>query len=279
VTTPISTNWSQTTINGEPYLVMPAILRVPLNWDPSSNVFVAIAPPGVANASFPALADGPPGAAAAIDTAISLTALEYTDATPDSASFTQTAPQLWHLNLALHKGATGADGTTTLELSAYGTPVATQMLVVDPTATTLVYQYQKVGSRWIPATISPCPGGITNFTLATVSIPAQNFDWRPRPHGYSVITGTGPNQQTDLVCRLNNETAGNIVGRATSVAGQYPPPQTIVAGPPAGSADTYDRVPAGSSATVYLRTERQSGTDYYTTSAATTQFDVEVLPI
>jgi hypothetical protein len=279
VTTPISTNWSQTTINGEPYLVMPAVLRVPLNWDPSSAVFVAVAPPGVANSSFPALADGPPGAAATIDTAISLTALEYTDATPDSASFTQTAPQLWHLNLALHKGAPGADGTTTIDLSAYGTPVATQMLVVDPTATTLVYAYPKVGSRWIPSVITPCPGGIVNFTKAVVSIPAQNFDWRPRPKGYSVITGTGPNMQTDLVVRMNNETAGNIVGRATQPAGQYPATHVISPGPPAGSADTYDKVPAGSSATFYFRTERQSGTDYYTTSASTTQVDVEVLPI
>jgi hypothetical protein len=279
VTTPISTNWSQTTINGEPYLVMPAILRVPLNWDPSSNVFVAVAPPGVANASFPALADGPPGVTPTLALPINRTILEYTDPTPDSAAFVETSPGVYQLNDTLHKGPPGADGTTTIDLSAYGTPIATQLLVVDPTATTLVYQYQKVGSRWIPATINPCPGGLVNFTMATVSVPAQNFDWRPRPRGYSVITGTGPNMQTDVVVRWNNETAGNIVGRATSVAGQYPPPQTIVAGPPAGSADTYDRVPAGQAATFYFRTERQSGTDYYTTTAAQSQYDVEVLPI
>jgi hypothetical protein len=271
--------WTEVTIDGTDYFEMPSVLRVPVNWDPSSNVFVAVAAPGTGIAGFPAVVKGDTGDTPTIQLPVVRTMLEYADPTPDSAAYVETSPGVYQLHDTLHKGAPGADGTTTIDLTAYGTAIATQMLVVDPTATTLVYQYQKVGSRWIPATVTPCPGGIVNFTKAVVSIPAQNFDWRPRPRGFTVITGTGPNMQTDVVVRLNNETAGNIVGRATQPAGQYPATHVISAGPPAGSADSYDRVPAGSSATLYFRTERQSGTDYYATSVSTTQFDVEVLPI
>jgi hypothetical protein len=40
------TNWNTTTIDGKQYLVIDmAKLRVPLDWDPSSNVFLAVAAP------------------------------------------------------------------------------------------------------------------------------------------------------------------------------------------------------------------------------------------
>jgi len=269
--------WTLTTISGTDYYQMPAVLRVPVNWDPSSNVFVAVAAPG-STAGFPAAIQGPAGPGATIN-AVSLTALAYNDPTPAAATLSTVSTGVYNIAFTLHEGAPGAAGTTTVSLTAYGTPVAGDLLIVDPTATTLVYQPQKIAERFFPATINAAPGGVVNYTLSTVSIPARPFDYRVRPRGYSVITGTGPNMQTDLIVRLNDSNAGNIVGRATSLAGQYPPPQTLVPGPPAGSADTYDRVYAGNAATVYLRTERQSGTDYYTTSASTTLFSVETMPI
>jgi hypothetical protein len=272
-----SPGWTETTISGVDYYQMPAVLRVPVNFDPSSNVFVAVAAPG-ASANFPAAVQGPPGPIQTITT-VTLTALAYNDPTAASATLTPLSSTTAQLALKLHEGAPGANGTTTLQMSTYGTPLGGDVLVVDPTATTFVYQPQKIPARYQPATIQAVPGGVTNFTLATVSVPALPYDWRPRCHGYCIITGTGPNQQTDLLVRLNDQNAGNIVARATSLAGQTPAPHVLSPGTVPGAADTFDRILAGNAATLYFRTERQSGTDYYTTSAATSQFDVETLPI
>jgi len=93
------------------------------------------------------------------------------------------------------------------------------------------------------------------------------------------VTGTGTDVQVDLVARLDNATSGNIIGRGISRAGQYPPPIILTPGPPAGSVDGYDKVLAGNAATIYLRAERQTGTDTFTTSASTTLFSVEVNPV
>jgi hypothetical protein len=87
----------------------------------------------------------------------------------------------------------------------------------------------------------------------------------------------------DLIARLSNTnsdggvTTGNIVGRSFGT-GIYPANQILVSGPPAGSASTYDHVPAGQIASVFFNVERQSGPNYCTTSATTTSFCVKVRP-
>jgi hypothetical protein len=278
------TNWNTTQINGVDYLVIDAAsFRIPLDWDPSSNMFIAVAAPNGAVGNFPALVQGDPGVTPTIDTVIDFTALEYNDPTADSASWIQESTNTYQLVLNLHKGAPGAAGGTTLmsasDLVATGA-VAGQMMIVNPSVNGFVLHNQLVGDRFVPATILSASSGNPAFTLATVTIAAQLFDWRPHVEGYCIFTGTGSDLQVDLVARLGVETSGSDVGRGTQPAGQYPAAHVLTAGPPPGVADSYDRVAAGvGPTTIYLRGERQSGGSTFTTSAATTRFSVEVRPV
>ena len=280
-----ATNWNVTTINGVQYLVIStAEFMVPLDWDPSSNMFIAVAAPNGGLGNFPALVQGAPGTAATLDNTINFTALAYSDPTPDSASFTTLGTGYYQLNLALHVGAPGASGTTSLiyptqASDLVGTAAAGQIIVVNPTANGFVFAPQLCGDRFTPTTIANTPSGNPTYTLCSVGVPAQLFDWRPQVSGYCVVTGTDATPQVDLIARLNNATGGNEVGRATQAAAINPPTHVLSTGPPPGSADTYDRVYAGNAATIYLRAERQSGSGTFTTASATTRFSVTVNPI
>jgi hypothetical protein len=76
------TNWNVTTIDGQQFLVIDvAKIRVPLDWDPSSNVFIAVAAPTGGVLNYPVLAKGDPGVTPDIDTVINYTALSWDDPT------------------------------------------------------------------------------------------------------------------------------------------------------------------------------------------------------
>src|SRR5438309_10487140 len=113
---PVTANWNVTTINGVPMLVIDlAQFRIPLDWDPSSNMFLAVAAPNAAvqqaigTGAFPALLQGKDGPPPGLSTIINFTPLAYDDATPDSASWTELSTNLYQLNLALHRGPPGQD--------------------------------------------------------------------------------------------------------------------------------------------------------------------------
>ena len=285
-----TTTWNTTTINGKEYLVIDtAKFRIPLDWDPSSNMFFAVAAPDGGLGSFPALVKGDKGDAPTISGVI-LTSMNWDDPTPASATFTSTGPGVYTLNLALHEGEPGADGTATLDPTAFGTPVSKKLLVVNPAANGFIYQTQKVGDRYYPTTINSVPSGNAAYTLCAVGVPAQDFDWRARCFGSVQVTGTGANVSVDLVARLNVEASGNVIARAFDTPGNaliltnftHPPhvliPAVTTTDTTAGGAN-YDKVNTGAPATIFMRTERQSGTDSYTTSGTRTTFSVEVHPI
>lgn len=237
-------------------------------------------------ANIPAIERGEPGLPAAIDETINFTELDHDDPTPGGASWDPLAPPdpetgtpgLWRLNLALHRGAPGADGSVELDPEDFSvSPVAGQVLAVNAGADGFELVSPRVGGRYIPASVNNTTTGNVNSTLAVVSVPAQPFDWRPRCHGYTVVTGEGSDVRVDFLARLNDENGGNIVARCTGVAATER--LTLVPGPPAGSADGFDKVSAGSPAVIYFRCERQSGSLTYTTSSSTTLVSVEVLPI
>lgn len=251
---------------------------VPVDWVPGSKMFIAVAA-ATGQGNFPAAVKGEQGDTPTLDTIVNLTALDYDDPDPDGASFTETSPGTYQLNLTLHKGPQGADGDTVLDPTDFGTPVYKKILVVNAAADDFEYQSQKVGDRYVPATISNTPSGNPAYTLCPVGIPAQDFDWRPHVEGQTIVTGSGSNVRVDVIARLNDATSGNIVGRGFGVSGAGPATVALSSGPPPGSADSYDKVSAGAAATVYLRAERQSGTDTFTTSGSTTTFSVEVRPV
>ena len=257
--------------------------RVLIPIDPSTGVAqMMLRPQGGMGVGIPAIATGDPGDTPVISDVINLTELDYDDITAASASFTEISPNTYQLNLSLHKGAPGDAGSNATVLDAddvSGTPTYKDILTVNSTADGVEFTTQKVGDRYIPATISSVAAGNPTATLCTVTVPAQDFDWRPRVHGHCLVTGTGADVQVDLVARLDNAASGNVIGRGISRAGQTPPPIILTPGPPAGSVDGYDKVLAGNAATIYLRAERQTGTDTFTTSASTTLFSVEVNPV
>ncbi len=264
-----------------------AKLRIPLDFDPSSTVFLAVAAPDGALFNFPALVAGDPGATPAIDNTILFTALEPGDATADYASFNEIAPDVYQLSLGLHKGLQGADGVMILDPTDYGTPVAGRTLVLNDTLDAFVYQAIKCGDRYRPASFAAAPSGNSAYTLATIPIGAMPWDWRPSAEGQCIITPTGADFQGDYLVRMstagvvNGETAGPIIARGFGPIGANTAGLATVlsSAMAAGSSSTADKVLAGNTATLYVRVERQSGAQTFTTLAATTLCEARVNPI
>ena len=116
-----TTTWNTTTIGGKEYLVIDTEqFRVPLDWDASSNMFIAVASPTGGLGSFPALVKGDTGDPPTLDS-IDFTALEADDPTPDSATWDEISPGVYKLVLILHKGPQGIPGDTILTPSDFGT--------------------------------------------------------------------------------------------------------------------------------------------------------------
>lgn len=276
--------WNITTIDGAQYLVVDvAKFRIPLDWDPSSNMFFAVSYPDGGIGNFTALAKGDTGDVPTLNLPITLTELDPADTTPASASFTEVSPDTYTMSLALHKGAKGDNGDTVLLPSDYGTSGAYQagdFLVVNSALSAFSFTPQRVGDRYVPATINATPSGNAAYELCTVSIPPQRFAYRPWVEGFCEITGTSADVKVDLVARLGpSATGGNIIGRATQRAGQYPATHILSSGPPAGSVPAYDLVAANTSMVIYFRAERASGSGTFTTSPTTTGFSVRVMPV
>lgn len=277
------TNWTTTTIDGKEYLVIDtAKFRIPLDWDPNSSMFLAVAAPDGGLGSFPGLVQGDPGPAPIIDPAINFTVLPDGDPTPDSASWTQISANTYKLNLALHEGQKGDAASFNLvdadDLA--GTPTAGHIIVVNGTGSGYEYAAQKVGDEYWPALINNTPTGNSAYTLCQVSVPPQPFAWRPQVSGWCVITGTGSDVQVDLVVRLDDQGAGKILGRGRGKIGENDDgaPTVLSSGPPAGSQADYNKIAAGAAATIFLRAERQSGSMTFSTIGAATAFSVRVCP-
>ena len=97
------------------------------------------------------------------------------------------------LNLAVHEGPPGADGTTTLTTGS----VSGCRLQENPSgqlaaANGFEYTSQKVGGRHYPATINNTANGNSNSTLAVVSIAAgtYDFDYRVEVEAQTIVTPT-----------------------------------------------------------------------------------------
>lgn len=274
------TNWNKTVIDGKNFLVIDvAKLRIPLDWDPSSNVFLAVAAPTGGVLDYPVLAQGDPGVTPDIDTSITFTPLTHDDPTPAFASFTKTSPNVYKMQLGLHEGTPGANGDTVLDPSDFDDPVPGKMIVLNSDATSFVLQTQKVGGRHYPASINSTPSGNAGYTLAVVNVGPYDYPVTVEPHGGAIVVGTSSDVRVDLYARLNGETAGNIIGRALGQTGINPAPHNLHPRLPAGASSTYDVVTAGATVTVHLRAERVTGTGTFTTAAVDTDFWVKANPV
>lgn len=261
-------------------------IRIPV--DPETGAaMILLRPQGGIGVGIPPVAQGTPGKHATISTAINFTALEAGDVTADSASWTlitpptDSTPGEWKLNLALHKGGKGDDGNTVWDPTDLSdTPVAGQIPAVTSGLTGFELVAQRIPEVFYPGTINNTPSGNPNYTLAQISIPARPYARRVRAGGFTVVTGEAADVRVNLLARLNGESGGNIIGRCVGIAQTERLPMDPGKPIESGTAsDSYSQIAANASATVYIRCERQAGTSTYTTSASSSQFWAEVLPL
>lgn len=272
------------------YFIWTGDVKVAKQFDPTTKSAILLLGPEGGIAEIPSLVKGDPGTPATLDSTINFVSLAYDDPTSESASFSvltpgsETVSPVYRLNLSLRQGSPGASGASAVLTASDVTGTATDGYYLAKTTVDSVgkatWVAPKVGGQYWPATISNTSGTDgQNRTLASVSIPAQPFDWRPRVFGQCIISGTA-NTRVDLIARVSDAISGDIVGRAYGLTGVAPPPAILVTGSPTGSASTVGRVTAGAATTVFLRAEQQAATtDSYTTAAVSTSFLVEVAPI
>jgi hypothetical protein len=280
---------SSWTTDDNNYYIWNGEVRIPKTFDPASKAAVIMLGPPGGVAQIPALVKGDPGKHAEIDSTIVLNALAYDDPTADSATWTTITPgddttsPVYRLTLNLHKGAPGSSGTSTVLTASDVTGTATDgyLLSKKVGSAQATWIAPKVGGQYWPATINNTADTDGSArTLCSVSIsPAPAFDYRLRVHAQSVITSSGTSSRVDLIARVGNATSGDIVGRGFGLAGSSDR-VILVSGVAAGSASTVGKISAGTATTVYLRAEQQASTNQtFTTSASTTTFMVEVVPI
>lgn len=235
-----------------------------------------------------AVVKGDPGEPFRLYPGVTVTELAHDDPTPASASWTEITPPTggdpgeYAFNIAVHGGQPGADGDTVLDPGDFDSPLPFQVIRVDAEAENFELAdipYSEVA--W-PASIENTASGNPQKTLAVVSFAARPWARAIEVQGYTVVTGEGPDVRVDLIARLGtgnpaHETGGNIIARCPGIAQverlQFAP------GPAAGAADSAFIVPAGTAPIIYVRTERQSGSLTYTTSASTSRVLVKATPV
>lgn len=273
------------------YYIWTGNVRIPKTYDPTTKSAIILLGPEGGIAQIPALVKGDPGQPATIDSTISFTALAYDDPTSDSASFslltpaTASTPPVYRLSLALHKGAPGATGSSAVLSASDLTGTAVDGYFLTKTTVggvgKVIWSSPKIGGQFWPTSIgntSASDGQARSLCSVQIS-PAPAFDYRVRVHGQCLIAGTA-NTRVDLIARLNDPVAGDIVGRGYGFAGATADRINLVSGVAPGSAATVGKVAAGSTSTVFLRAEQQASTsDTYTTAGSTTSFMVEVVPV
>lgn len=278
------TNWNTAIIDGSNYLVIDmAKLRVPLDWDPSGNVFLAVAAPdgidGDALFNHPGLVKGDDGDPPIISTDVGLTVLEYNDPTPDSAQWTQLAPNTYKYVTTQRKGPQGDPGVMVLHTASDLTGALTpgDTIVINTTGDGFIVVGRQVGDWYLAGAVAPTPTGNPTFTVSTIPIPPQKFDWRPYCDAQTIVDGGSDTSViTDFVARLGSA-SGNELARCYGMT--YKERLILAGGPPTDSPDTWDRVPAGTGVNILFRVERRSGSSSATTSATTTRCRVKVDPI
>jgi hypothetical protein len=223
----------------------------------------------IRNTTVTELADSDPTAASVVFTLI----------TPGSGS----VQPVYDIAFTLHAGADGVPGAFNF-LSAgdlTGSALAGYYPAYTATGPGVVWTPPKVGGVFWPSSIASTTssdGAVR--TLATVSVPAYPFDWRPEAFATCILTGTGPDCSADLMARVSNATSGDIVSRKVGLALTTPRDLTMIPGPVAGAATTLGKIAANAGpTTIYLRAERQTGADSFSTSSSTTSFYVKAVPL
>jgi len=281
-------------VDGEEYWQLKAVLRVKKHWRPEDGVMVAFAPPGgVAN--FPALAQGAPGLPPSFRN-VNLTELAADDPTAASATWTLITPgtsddpPVYDLDLELHRGEAGDDGTLTILDATDWDDTNAQAGYVLALKSDGSGGYNgvqaislKIGNMYWPTSINTLTNVSGGNTVAPVPIPAQPMGYRLCVDGQQIINLDGPNCQVDLVARLGGtgtgtgEADGHVIARGLGLASVTSQVLVLSPSPPVGSAPGFGEVTNGAARTVYIRVEQVgSGVDTYDTIAGRGLYSVRV---
>lgn len=257
-------------------------------FDPNSPLMMLWAPPGgIGQANLPFMLKGDNGFSPTIVSA-ERTLLEYADSTPDSYTLVELSPatsehgQILKLVTVEHKGAPGVDGTMVLDPDDYGSKVAGRLLRLKSDLSGFEYTPPTiVGTHWPATTPTAAPAGTTaGYDLTSIAIPGSTYPFPTRVEvsACTAVTASGTGDvKVDLVARLNS-TSGEVVGRCVGIGG-VTDRLILVDGPDPGADPADVTIAANTAATIYIRTEKQSGTENYQTSAASTRACAKVFRV
>lgn len=274
--------WPIVQWNGVPHYQAQGEFLIPVTPDTGAAVILLREDGGVGD-GFSAIEQGPPGLSCELAEQVIWNEVAHDDPNPLAATFVTVRPAaagippIYQLVADVRNGEPGDDGDTVLNPADYGGGTAGQILVINEAGTTFELAAQKIPEAFFPGAVVNTPSGNVNYTIAEVHIPSRPFARRLLAHGGTIVTGEGVDVRVDLVARLNGELGGNIIGRCHGIA--QTERLTLWAGKAAGLSDGYDQIAAGAEATVHYRLERQAGTTTFTSTATTSRFWVEALPL
>jgi hypothetical protein len=255
--------------------------------DPTTGVCTLTLTPTGGVGNLPVLAQGLPGQPTLFD---SITVNTLSAGSLATASLGLVDPgdagesAHYTLTLGIPEGAKGNDGTsgvlsTVSDLS--GTAVVGDIIRVSsvgPTAFT--YAKTPLGNVYNATGIANVSGtGAGSVIAASMSIPAQGYDWYPVVFAQGVVAGTA-RTVVNLKALLNNATTGDQVGFCSGNAGATSQTLTMIPSFGALLGTGYAKVSAGATAEVYLGAiQTASVSDTWSISGSTIYFTVLAFPV
>jgi hypothetical protein len=244
---------------------------------------------GVGN--LPVLASGPSGPPPVIDS-VSVTQIAYS-ASPSAPVWTLVSSggpgvaSHYTLSFEVNEGSPGSAGSYELQnatdLTAGTAAVGSVLAVNSLSPITFGYVAQPAGNAYQSVSFTAASGNSSPQTLATLTVPAQPFNWLPDCVGWAIPSGTA-NTHVDLRVLLNNPTSGQQVayGYGITGAGTTWPALPVPLLPAFGGAITggYGQVNAGSAASFYFQClQTASTTDSFSVPTTSMYFKVNVIQV
>lgn len=284
-------------IDSEEYYQWKTVLRVPKNWTPESGVFIAVAPPG-GIANFPAAIQGAPGRPPTFNTP-TVVELDPDDPTPAALEFTlatpgtDDTPPVYDVELTIHSGEAGEDGTLTiLGADDFDDAAAAAGFVLalksdgEGGYDGVEAIAQKVGNLYWPTSVTVLSNATGANAVSTVVVPAQPGPYRLCVEGQQELAPNGPDVKVDLVARLGGTgtgtgaTDGLVIARGLGLAGGAPQVLAFTPSPPVNSSAGFGEVTGSEGRNVYIRCEQVgSGTDTFSTISGRGLYSVRVEPL
>ena len=194
---------------------------------------------------------------------------------------------VYDLDLYVNSGAQGIPGTFAIAGASDIAGTLTDGFTLIWSASASKWEISPVPRNRVYAAV-PVTGFMSYYgnayssQMASLSIPAQPFNWRPVVSGYAKAQGTA-NTNVDLAAYLNSATSGIQVGYGYGVPASVPPPVTLVPsfGADISGSSTYGMVTAGTSTNVVMvaKQTNTATTDPWSVNALYAAFTVEVVPV